>query len=183
MSNYNVTITNGEGSANIKAGSYTVSATQAPGYDISTLSPTTFTATTSPATGSFTLSATGTLTFNINETGAQGGTPVTSGTIIMTDSTGTEEYGTAVTISQTGDAVFNNVPHSTTESPYALYFKQLTTDENHNIHDSVITVEMTAQTQTEYVQNLPTATQTIKLTDANYEGLPIESATLNFTNE
>lgn len=180
MSNYNVTITNGQGTSNMKAGTYTVSATEANGYDVTTLSPTSYTATTQEGAGTFTLSATGTLTFVVNETGAQGGTPVTSGTIVMTDSTGTTEYGTAVNISATGEAVFNNVPYGTQESPYNLYFKQLTTDENHNIHEGVIIVSMASQTQTEYVQNLAIALQTISLTDANYSGLPIENATLNF---
>ena len=183
MSNYNVTITNGHGSANMKAGTYTVSATEANGYDVTTLSPTTYTATTAHGTGTFTLSATGTLTFVVNETGAQGGTPVTSGTIVMTDETGSVEYGTAVSISATGEAVFNNVPHGTTGTPYTLYFKQLTTDKNHNIHEGVITVSMTSENQTEYIENTPTAEQTITLTDANYEGLPIENATLNFVSE
>ena len=180
MSNYNVEIINGQGTTAMKAGTYTVSATEAPGYDVTTLSPTTFTATTSASTGAFTLSANGTLTFVVNETGASGGTPVTSGTIVMTDSTGTTEYGTAVTISATGEAVFDNVPHGTQEAPYTLYFRQLTTDADHNIHEGVITISMTSATQTEYVQNLPLATASFTLTDANYSGLPIDSATLNF---
>lgn len=183
MANYNVEINKGQGAANMKAGTYTVSATEAAGYDVTTLAPTTFTATTEASSATFTLSATGTLTFVVNETGAQGGTPVTSGTIVMTDSTGTQEYGNPVSISATGEAVFNNVPHGNDGAPYTLYFKQLTTDENHNIHEGVISVSMTSQTQTEYVENLPTATQTISLTDANYSGLPIENATLNFTND
>ena len=183
MSNYNVEIINGQGTTGMKAGTYTVSATEAAGYDVTTLAPTSYTATEAAGSGTFTLSATGTLTFVVNETGAQGGTPVTSGTIVMTDSTGTEEYGTVVNISATGEAVFNNVPHGSSGTPYTLYFKQLTTDESHNIHEGVISVSMSAQTQTEYIQNLAIATQTITLTDSNYEGLPISSAILNFTNE
>ncbi len=181
MSEYNVTITNGQGSTEMKAGTYTVSATSAPGYDLTSLSPTTFSATTSAGTETFTLSASGTLTFNVNETGAQGGTPVISGSLIMTDQTGTEEYGTAVTISSNGDAVFDNVPYGDVATPYTLYFKQLSTDETHNPYVGVISVSMTSQTQTEYVQNTAIATQSFTLTDANYSGLPISDATLNFT--
>lgn len=183
MSTYNVEITNGLGTAKMQAGTYNVTATDATGYDVTTLSPTTFTATSEGSTGSFTLSATGTLCFIVNETGAQGGIPITSGTIIMTDSTGSTEYGTAVNISNTGEAIFNNVPYGTTGTPYTLYFKQLTTDENHNIHTGVITVNMQTSEQTEYLQNSPIATQTITLTDANYSGLPINNATLNFSND
>ena len=52
--------------------------------------------------------------------------------------------------------------------------------ENHNIIESVIVVGMGSETQTEYLQNTPIATQNFTLTDANYSGLPISDATLNF---
>ena len=41
MANYNVTIANGTGTQTMNAGTYTVSASYAPGYDMSTLAPTT----------------------------------------------------------------------------------------------------------------------------------------------
>ncbi len=178
MANYNVTITNGSGSQVMQAGSYTVTA-EATGYDVSTLSPTTFTATTSEGSQAFTLSANGTLTLNVNETGAAGGTPITSGTIVMTNADGSVEYGQAVTIDANGDAVFENVPYGTATEPFQLYFKQLTTADGYNVYDGVISVAMTAQTQTEYVQNTAAAEQTFTLTDANYD-LPIDGA-LTFT--
>ncbi len=178
MANYNVTITNGTGSQAMQRGTYDVTATAA-GYDVSTLTPKTFTATDSPATQAFTLSANGTLTFIVNDTGAAGGTPVTGGTIVMTDATGTEEYGQPVTISATGEAVFENVPYGTDAEPFQLYFKQLTAAEGYNIFEGVISVSMTAQTQTEYIQNTAAAVQTFTLNDANYN-LPIDG-TLNFT--
>ncbi len=178
MANYNVTITNGTGSEAMQKGTYNVTAT-ANGYENAVLSPTTFTATEAVGSEAFTLSANGTLTFNVNETGTAGGTPITSGTIVMTDSTGTETYGQPVTISATGDAVFNNVPYGSTDTPYRLYFKQLTSDDGHNVYDGVISVEMTGETQTEYVQNTAIAVQTFTLTDANY-GFPIDGS-LTFT--
>ncbi len=177
MATYNVTITNGEGSQAMQRGTYNVTAV-ANGYDTATLEPKTFTATEAPATQAFTLSANGTLTINVNETGAAGGTPITSGTLIMTDATGTTEYGQAVTIDANGDAVFENVPYGTTAEPFQLYFKQLTTADGYNIFDGVISVAMTAQTQTEYVQNTAAAVQTFTLNDANYN-LPIDG-TLTF---
>ena len=181
MANYQVTITNGAGSASMKAGAYTVAATSAPGYDLTSLSPASFTATESAGSQAFTLTAQGTLTFIVNETGAAGGTPVTGGTIVMTDSTGNTQYGSPVTIGSDGTAVFNNVPYGDGTSPVTLYFKQLTTDESHNVHTGVVTVSMTAQTQTEYIQNTPIALQSFTLTDATYSGLPVGSATLSFT--
>ncbi len=176
MANYNVTITNGTGSQAMQKGTYAVTAT-ATGYDESTLTPTTFTASETEGSQSFTLRANGTLTFNVNETGAAGGTPITSGSIVMTDSTGATEYGQPVTIGADGNAVFNNVPYDA--AGFQLYFKQLSTDDNHNIFEGVIPVSMTAQTQTEYIQNTATAVQTFNLTDETY-GLPI-SGSLNFT--
>ncbi len=174
MANYNVTITNGSGSQAMQKGTYDVTA-EAQGYDVSTLSPKTFTATEAESTQAFTLSANGTLTFNVNETGAAGGTPITSGSLVMTDAMGATEYGQPVTIDASGNAVFENVPYGTTTEPFQLYFKQLSTDENHNIFEGVISVSMTAQTQTEYVQNSPNALQTFSLTDENY-GMPIDGS-------
>ncbi len=179
MANYNVTITNGTGSQAMQKGTYTVSAI-ANGYDTSTLTPTTFTATDSEGSASFILTANGTLTINVNETGAAGGTPITSGSIVMTDSTGNTEYGSPVNISADGNAVFANVPYGDAGTPFQLYFKQLSTDDNHNVFDGVISVSMTSQTQTVYVQNTAIALQTFTLTDGNY-GLPINGS-LNFTN-
>lgn len=181
MATYDVTITNGQGSQSMKNGTYDVTAVSAPGYDLTTLSPTTFTATGEGATGTFTLSASGTLTINVNETGAQGGTPITSGSIIMTNQDGTEQYGQAVTISSSGDAIFSNVPFISTGFP--LYFKQLSTDENHNIYEGIISVSMTTETQTAYVQNTTLTSQTFSLSDANYSGLKVNSASLNFVSQ
>ncbi len=178
MATYNVTITNGTGSQTMKRGTYDVTATAA-GYDASTLAPTTYTATDAIGSQAFTLRANGTLTFIVNDTGAEGGTPVTGGTIVMTDATGAVEYGQPVTIGADGTAVFNNVPYGTTAEPFQLYFKQLTSDENSNVFDGVISVQMTAQAQTEYIQNTAAAEQTFTLADETYN-LPIDG-TLTFT--
>ncbi|MCQ2381807.1 MAG: hypothetical protein MJ054_00705 [Clostridia bacterium] len=183
MANYEVTITDGTGSATMELGNYTVSATSAPGYDTSTLSPTSFTVSRPSQPGAFTLTANGTLTIIFNETGAAGGTPITSGTVVMTDSTGTTEYGSAVNIDSNGNAVFNNVPYGSAATGYQLYFKQLTSDDDHEIESNVISVNMVGQTQTEYVQNAAKPVeQSVTLTDANYANLPIQNATLDFTS-
>lgn len=179
MANYDVQITNGTGSQSMKKGTYNVSAT-ASGYDTSTLDPKTFSATDSTGSQTFTISATGTLTLTVNETGASGGTPVTSGSIVMTDATGNTQYGQAVNIDSSGIATFANVPFGTTDEPVELYFKQLSTDDNHNIFEEVKTVSMTSDNQTEYIQNTLIAVQTFTLNDANYSGLPINGS-LNFT--
>ena len=184
MANYNVTIINGKGSQTMETGNYSVSAVYAPGYDMLTLSPTSFTANSSTSTGAFTISANGTLTIIFNETGAEGGTPITSGTVVMTDSTGTTQYGEVVEIDSNGSAVFNNVPYGSEQSAYTLYFKQLTSDENHNIYQNVFGVGMGGQTQTEYLENtLKSVLQNFTLTDANYPELPVYNAVLKFEND
>ncbi len=178
MANYNVTITDGTGSEAIQNGTYDVTATVT-GYDESTLEPTTFTADGTASTTDFTIAADGTLTFNVNETGAAGGTPITSGEIVMTDASGNTQYGQPVTIGADGNAVFDNVPYDT--AGFTLYFRQLSSDPTHNPETDVITVNMTAQTQTEYVENTAAAVETFTLTDRNYTGLPVDG-TLNLTS-
>jgi len=181
MANYDVLITNGVGSKNMELGTYTVSATYAPGYDMTTLEPTSYTVTSSGQTGAFTLAATGTLTITFNETGAAGGTPITSGTVVMTDSTGETQYGPVVEIDGNGVATFEHVPYGSAQSAYTLYFKQLTSDENHNVYPEVFAVGMGDETQAEYVINTPKSVeQNFTLTDANYTGMPIDTANLNF---
>ncbi len=181
MANYDVTITDGIGSENMNLGQYGVSCTYAPGYDTTTLSPTSYTATSPSGSGTFTLSASGTLTIIFNETGEAGGTPITSGTVVMTDQTGNTQYGAVQNIDANGTATFANVPYDSAQSAYTLYFKQLTSDSNHNVYSSVFTVGMGAQTQTEYIANSPIATaQTLSLTDQNYSGLPVDNAVLRF---
>ncbi len=180
MANYTVTITDGTGSQVMQAGTYAVTA-EAAGYDVSTLTPDAYTATAAEGSQAFTLSANGTLTFIVNDTGAAGGTPIVGGTIVMTDETGTTEYGAPVTVGTDGTAVFANVPYGTTAEPFQLYFKQLTAAEGYNLFEGVISVSMTAQTQTEYIQNTAAATQTFTLRDANYD-MPIDGS-LTFTGE
>ena len=180
MANYNVQITNGVGSLAMKRGSYTVTAS-ANGYTASTLSPTSYTATDAEGSGAFTLSADGVLTLIFNETGAEGGTPITSGSVVMTDPTGVTQYGSPVTVSATGEAVFNNVPYNA-DTPYTLYFVQTASDDAHNSYSGVITVNMKSAAQTEYIENPPIAAQNFTLSDANY-GFPIAAGTLDFTGE
>ena len=181
MANYNVTIINGKGSQTMQAGDYDVSAIYAPGYDMETLSPTSYTATSSTTTGAFTISASGTLTIIFNETGAAGGTTIVSGSVVMTDPTGETQYGPVIDIDSNGSAVFNNVPYGSEQSAYTLYFKQLTSDENHNVYPDVFAVGMGGSTQTEYILNtLKSVLQNFTLTDANYPDLPVYNAELKF---
>ncbi len=181
MATFDIIISDGTGTASIPAGAYITSAI-VPGYDNTTLAPTSVTIGASPATTAFTITATGTLTFTVNDTGAIGGNPITSGTIVMTDSTGTIEYGSAQSISATGQCIFNSVPFGDSGTPYTLYFKQLTSDSGHVPESNVITVSMIAATQGEFIQNSSTSAQTASLSDATYTNMPIANGAISFTN-
>ena len=180
MANYNVQITNGSGSQIMQSGNYSVGVV-ASGYEANTLSPTSYTVTGSAGTGNFTVSACVVLTIVFNETGAAGGAPITSGSVVMTDSTGQIEYGSPVSINANGEAVFDKVPFDM-ENPYHLYFKQLASDGNHAPYPEVFDVGMGLENQTEYVLNAPICEQNFTLTDENY-GFPVADAILSFVGE
>lgn len=174
-----IEIVNGVGTDTLINDSYTVTAT-VPGYDNTSITPATLDVVEGTNTYSFTISATGTLTLHVTEDGSSTGTPIVGATFIRTDSTGTE-YGTAITSDQTGNAVFENVPYDTENAP-TVYFKQLTSDGNHDFDANVQSTTLTTSTETLEITNTPGAVRTIHLMDANYENLPVESGSITLTN-
>ena len=174
-----VTITNGTGSASLINGSYTVEASST-GYDNTSIDPSSVTIDASTNTYAFTISATGTLTLHVTEDGTSSGTPIVGATFYRTDSSGTT-YGQAITTDSNGDAVFNNVPYAATGAP-TIYYIQTASDGDHEFDNTLKSTTMTTQTSTLEIENTPGATRTITLTDSNYDNLPIDSATLTFTN-
>lgn len=178
MALYPVTITNGSGSQRLPAGVYSVAPTVT-GYT-GTLVPATFTATASDGSQSFTLAATGTLTLTITEDGTAEGTKITGGAFIRCNSEGDTTYGTEKTIDALGACTFDHVPYGDETTPYVFYVRQLRSDSTHNIQSGVITVNMAANTQTNYVTNPLAGTQSFTLADAYYSGLNL-SGGLDFT--
>lgn len=175
----NVTITNGVGTANLIDDTYAVTA-EVSGYDNTTISPQSVDVTQGVNTYAFTIASTGTLTLHVTEEGTQSGTPIVGATFIRTDSAGTE-YGAPIITDTYGNAVFNNVPFAATDAPI-IYYKQTASDGNHEFDDTVQSISMQTQTQTEEIQNTLGELRTINLTDANYENLPIDTATITLTN-
>lgn len=175
---YVVNITNGTGTQRVLAGTYSVTA-DVPGYDNTTLSPTSVTVANASGTYPFTIAATGTLTLHVTETGSATGTPIVGATFIRTDASG-NEYGTAITTDSNGNAVFANVPYAASGAP-TVYYKQTASDGEHQFETAVQSTTLTTATQTDQVTNAPAAEQTFNLTDANYENLPVESGTLNLS--
>lgn len=174
---YEIAIINGAGTATVENGTYGVTA-NVPGYDNSTINPTSVTVTQSTSSYNFTISATGTLTIHITEDGTASGTAIEGATLVRTDSTGTA-YGTPITTDSSGNAVFNNVPFG--DSAPTIYYKQTSTSSNHGYDDAVQSVTMTNSTQTVEIENPSTNQITVNLLDANYENLQVDSGTLTLS--
>lgn len=173
-----VDITNGTGTVELINDTYTVTA-EVTGYDNSTINPSSITVDASTNTYAFTISATGTLTLHVTDTGTSTGTPIVGATFIRTDSAGTE-YGSVITTDTEGNAVFNNVPFAETGAPL-IYYKQTASDGDHEFDSTVQTISLTTQTETIEIINTPGATRTITLTDSNYANLPL-TGSLTLTN-
>ena len=174
-----VNITNGVGTENLINDTYTVTAA-VNGYDNTTIDPSSVNITAETNTYAFTIGANGTLTLHVTEDGASTGTPVVGATFARTDSSGTQ-YGTTITTDQNGDAVFSNVPYAASNAP-VIYYKQLTSDGNHEFSNSVASTTMTTSTDTVEIQNSVGVLRTINLTDSNYTNLPIDTASITLTN-
>lgn len=175
---YSVQIVNGTGTENILYDTYNVGA-EATGYDQTTLTPNSMTYDGTTNTYNFTIAATGTLTLHVTEDQTPTGTPIVGATFIRTDSLG-NEFGTTITTDATGNAVMSNVPFAPSGAP-TIYFKQLTSDGNHNFDPEVQEATLTTETTTVEIENTPEEPVTFNLTDANYSGLNISSATLNLS--
>ena len=174
-----VTITNGSGTAELINDTYTVTA-EVTGYDNASINPDSVNVVAGTNEYAFTIAADGVLTLHVTDDGTVSGNPIVGATFVRTDSAGVE-YGEIVTTNASGDAVFNNVPYAATGAPM-IYFKQTASDGDHEFDDSVQNTTMTTSAETLQIQNVVGATRTIDLTDANYQNLPIDSATLTFTN-
>lgn len=174
-----ITITGGTGTEELINATYSVDA-DVTGYDNSSINPNSVTVVDGTNNYAFTIGATGTLTLHVTEDGTASGTPIVGATFYRTDSTGTE-YGTVITTDSNGDAVFNNVPFAETNAP-TIYYKQTASDGDHEFNSAVQNTTMTINTSTIQIQNAVGATRTITLTDTNYSNLPIDTATLTFTN-
>lgn len=174
-----VIINNGTGTAELINDTYTVTA-EVNGYDNTAINPNSITVDKSTNTYTFTISATGSLTLHVTDTGTTTGNPIIGATFIRTDATG-KEYGEPITTDSEGNAVFNNVPFAQTGAPL-IYYKQTASDGEHEFDNTVKSITMETNTETVEIQNTVGATRTINLTDANYENLPIDSGTLTLTN-
>ncbi len=171
MARHTIPITNGKGSIELVTGTYNVTAV-AGGYDSSTLAPTSVNIVNGVETYAFTISAKGTLTLHVTDTGdASTGIDIFGAKFVRTDSTGTI-LGTEITTDQEGNAVFNNVPYAATDSN-PIYYKQISSDGGHTFDDTVKSIIMTEETQTIEITNPTAPERHFTLMDASYTNIPV----------
>lgn len=175
---YTIAIVSGEGTEGIETGSYEVSAT-INGYDADTIEPKSLTITGDTAEYSLTVSASGILTLHVTEEGTEDGTPVVGASFKRCDSAG-NTYGEEVVSNDSGDAVFENVPYADADGP-VVYYKQISSDGSHDFELNLLNETLIEEATTIQIFNPPVTSKTLKLTDANYSGLPIDAGEITLT--
>lgn len=177
MSRITIPITNGKGSQEVVDGTYNVTA-DVNGYDNTTLTPKTVTITPSTTTYTFQISATGTLTLNVTDTGTTSGTEIVGATFQLTDSTGNTIINEATTNEQ-GIATFSNVPYG---NNIVLYYKQTASDSSHTFDNTVKSIAMNQQNTQVDIANPAAPVVNFTLTDANNNNLLINDGNLFLEN-
>lgn len=176
MAEYNVNIVNGEASVDLPVGSYTVSAITANGYDLTSFTPTSMTVTAVAADFDFTVAADGTLTVHVTEDGTAIGTAVAGSTFMRCDKDGTTIASSDQTTDASGNISFNNTPYGDPTSK--IYLKNTVAGSGHALLQGALEFTASAQTQTCQLAEPKVYTQSLDLTDTNFTGLNIESATI-----
>ena len=171
MSRHTIPITNGKGSIELVNGQYNATAVVG-GYDVSTLNPKSITIIDGTDTYAFTITANGTLTLHVTDTGVSDtGIQIVGAKFIRTDSTGTI-VGNEITTNSDGNAVFNNVPFATSGSN-AIYYKQISSDGGHTFDDTVKSIIMTDESQTIEIKNPTAPVRNFTLMDTSFPNIPI----------
>lgn len=174
-----IPITNGVGSKELANGTYTVTSLT-PGYDDTTIAPSTQEITEEIDTYNFTIAATGTLTLHVTDDGTDIGIPIVGASFYRCDADG-NNYGEAIISDDDGNAIFNNVPHSIEGNAPVVYFKQTESDGEHDFNVELQNTTLTEETQTLEITNPAATTRTIHLTDANYPNLPIANGEITLS--
>lgn len=171
MARHTIPITNGKGSIELVTGTYNATAV-AGGYDLSTLSPSSITIIDETDTYAFTISAKGTLTLHVTDTGdPDTGVQIIGAKFVRTDSTGTIN-GPEISTNDDGNAVFNNVPFAASGSN-KIYYKQISGDGGHTFDDTVKSITMTEESETVEITNPEAPIRNFTLMDASFPNIPI----------
>ncbi len=173
---HRIPITNGIGSLEVVNGRYNVTA-EVPGYDNSTLTPKSIEIVDGVETYAFTISATGTLTINVTDTGSSTtGVQIVGAKFVRTDYQGNEIGVEAITDSD-GNAKFLNVPFSANNS-LKIYFKQVTSDGKHTFSEEVRNIEMKMNEETIEIANPLAPLKKFTLSDSNFVNILIDDGDL-----
>ena len=171
MARHTIPITNGKGSIELVTGTYNATAV-AGGYDPSALSPSSITIIDETDTYAFTISAKGTLTLHVTDTGdPDTGVQIIGAKFVRTDSTGTIN-GPEISTNDDGNAVFNNVPFAASGSN-KIYYKQISGDGGHTFDDTVKSITMTEESETVEIANPEAPIRNFTLMDASFPNIPI----------
>ena len=171
MARHTIPIANGKGSIELVTGTYNATAV-AGGYDASTLNPKSVTIVDGTDTYAFTISAKGTLTLHVTDTGnPDTGVQIVGAKFVRTDNVG-NIIGSEIVTNQDGNAVFNNVPFAESNST-AIYYKQISSDGGHTFDDTVKSIVMTQSSETVQITNPPAPVRNFTLMDASFPNIPI----------
>ncbi len=179
MAQHIIPITNGNGSKELANGNYNVVANVS-GYDNATILPETQEITEGIDSYSFTIAATGTLTLHVSDDGTDIGVPIQGATFYRCDAEG-NTYGDLIESDVDGNAVFENVPYLDGEEGPTIYFKQVSSDGEHDFNQDLQTTTLDQETKTVEILNPEAAARTFTLTDANYANLPIEDGEITLS--
>lgn len=174
--NHVIPITNGIGTKEITNGNYNVTA-EFEGYDNSSIKPESIEIKDGEMEYNFTVAATGTLTLHVSDDGSEIGVQIVGATFQRCDSSG-KGYGNVITSDSDGNAIFEHVPFLSTGTPPIIYYKQLSSDGEHEFNSDLQNVSMSSQTLTVEVENAASIERTFKITDENYQDLPIEDGSI-----
>lgn len=174
-----IPITNGVGTKEIINGTYNVTADFA-GYDASSIQPVSVDITEETTEYIFSISATGTLTLHVSDDGTDVGVPIEGATFQRCDAEG-NVYGNVITSDVDGNAVFEHVPFLAEGTPPTIYYKQLSSDGEHEFSSELQNTTMSEETVTLEVGNAAATERTFKITDANYENLPIADGNITLS--
>lgn len=172
---YNITITNGEGTAQVINGEYQVTA-NAVGYLNSSIDPTSLTINNETDTYSLTIAASGSLIIHVSDDGTETGNPIVGATFYRTDSSG-NNVGNPFTTDNEGKTTITYLPFASENSP-TVYYKQTISDGNHNFDNTVKEIILTEEETPIEIENSNPLTKTFILKDANYTDLNIQTATI-----
>lgn len=172
---YTINITNGVAEEKVLNGEYAVTANVL-GYDNSTITPSSINVTDTETIYNFTIAAKGVLTLHVSEDGTVAGVPIVGATFVRVDAEG-NQYGNVQTSDDSGNVVFSNLPVDA-NGTINVYFKQLSSDGDHEFSSDLITTTLVEETNTHELINAAPKTRSFNLVDSNYDSLVITTGEL-----